>query len=346
MGVDTHGDFHAVVLTDLVGRQLAARTITADEPGHGEVLGWAARYGRLRLAGVEGTGSYGANLARFLTARGVTVVEVNRPDRARRRRDGKSDPTDAYHAARAALAGEGAVPKARTGRVEAVRALQVVRAGLVKERTRAANQLKDLLYTAPDSVAADLRRRSTPARVAAIAAWPPPTGDLADPAVATRVALAHLAGHYQALTTRLAEVTRQRDTLLKDTAPRLLARHGVGPDTAAQLLIAAGDNPDRLGNEARFAKLCGVSPLPASSGKTVRHRLNRSGDRQANRALWTVAFTRLRYCPTTQAYAQRRQHDGKTPKEIIRCLKRYIARELYRPLLADLTTIPPPTSLT
>jgi transposase len=288
---------------------------------------------------VEGTGSYGAGLARFLAARGVVVVEVNRPDRARRRRRGKNDTEDAHNAARAVLAGDGVTPKARTGPVEAIRAVNVVRRGLLKERTRTANQLKDLIVTAPDAVAAELRGLSTPARVARCAAWHT-TRPLGTVDAATRAALGYLAVHHQHLTRHLAALDRQRAALVEAAAPTLLTHSGVGIDTAAQLLITAGDNPDRLTNEAAFARLCGACPLDASTGKTTRHRLNRGGDRQANRALWVVALTRLRCCPRTKDYATRRRTEGKTTRDVLRCLKRAIARELFRPLLHDLTTTP------
>jgi transposase len=340
IGVDTHGDAHVAVLTDGLGRAVGTRTVAATAAGYAELVGWAAGYGRLAAAGVEGTGSYGAELARFLAARDVPVLEVNRPDRARRRRRGKTDTEDAHAAARAVLAGDGVTPKARTGRVEAIRALSVVRAGLVKERTRVANQLKDLVYTAPEAVAAELRPLSTRARVARAAAWhttSPLGGPLDTAEAATRAALGYLATHYQHLSRQLASLDRQRAALVTAAAPTLLAAHGVGIDTAAQLLITAGDNADRLTHEAAFAHLCGVSPLEASTGKTTRHRLNRGGDRQANRALWVIALTRLRTCPTTKDYATRRRAQGKTTRDILRCLKRYIARELFRPLLNDLT---------
>jgi transposase len=335
LGVDTHADVHVAALLDHLGRLQATLKIPTTRAGYQRLLDWAGRHGRLIRAGVEGTGTYGAGLTRFLTGAGVQVIEVDRPNRQRRWRHGKSDPTDAEAAARAVLAGEAtATPKTRSGIVEAIRVLRVARTGVIKARTQAANQLRDLLVTAPEELHAELYRLSTTKRVQRLVAQQPDGG--ADPASATHRALWHLARRHQALTAELAALNADLATLTRQAAPRLLARYGVGVETAGQLLVAAGDNPDRLHSEAALAALCGASPVEASSGKTVRHRLNRGGDRQANNALWVIALTRLRDDPRTRAYAQRRTTQGKTPKEILRCLKRYLARELFPLLTADL----------
>ena len=335
LGVDTHAQIHVAALLDQLGRLQATLTIPATHAGYQQLLGWAQAYGSLVRAGVEGTGTYGAGLARHLTQAGITVVEVDRPNRQRRRRRGKSDPTDAEAAARAVLAGEAtATPKSRSGIVEAIRVLRVARCGAVKARTQAANQLRDLLVSAPEELHAELYPLSTAKRVQRLVTQQPPGG--ADPAAATRRALYHLARRHQALTAELDALNTDLAALTRQAAPRLLARHGVGVETAGRLLVTAGDNPDRLRSEAALAALCGASPVEASSGKTVRHRLNRGGDRQANNALWVIALTRLRDDPRTRAYAERRTKHGKSPKDIMRCLKRYLARELFPLLLADL----------
>ena len=335
LGVDTHRDVHVSVVIDELGRVQGTTSTPATRAGDRQLLRWARGHGEVRRAGVEGTGSYGAGLARHLAAAGVEVIEVNRPNRQHRRRHGKSDPLDAEAAARAVLSGEAtATPKARTGMVEAIRVLRVARSSAVKARTQAANQIRDVVLTAPVSLREDLTELTTRQRVERCARFRPHDGH--DPLTATRRTLRHLARRYQHLTIEIDELTRDLDTLVARAAPNLLAQHGVGTDVAAKLLIAAGDNPERLHDEAAFAALCGTSPVPASSGKTHRHRLNRGGDRQANNALWTVAMVRLSHHPDTRAYAERRTKEGLSRRDITRCLKRYIARQLFPLLLADL----------
>ena len=225
-------------------------------------------------------------------------------------------------------------PKARSGIVEAIRVLRVARTGAIKARTQTANQLRDLLVTAPEELHTQLYPLSTAKRVQRLVAQQPAGG--ADPASATHRALCHLARRHQALTAELAALNADLVALTRQAAPRLLARCGIGIETAGQLLVTTGDNPDRLRSDAALAALCGASPVAASSGKTVRHRLNRGGDRQANSALWVIALTRLRIDPASRAYAKRRTAQGKTTKEIMRLLKRYLARELFPLLKADL----------
>lgn len=335
LGVDTHAQVHVAALLDHLGRLQGTLTIPATRAGYQHLLGWAQAHGGLARAGVEGTGTYGAGLTRHLTQAGVQVIEVDRPNRQRRRRRGKSDPTDAEGAARAVLAGEAtATPKTRSGIVESIRVLRVARSSAIKARTQAANQLRDLLVTAPEGLRAQLHPLPTARRVAALTAQQPRHN--ADPAAATHRALWHLARRYQTLTAELEALNADLAALTHQAAPRLLARPGVGVETAGQLLVTAGDNPDRLHSDAALAALCGASPVEASSGKTVRHRLNRGGDRQASNALWVIAFTRLRIDPATRSYAERRTKQGKSTKELLRCLKRYLARELFPLLLADL----------
>jgi transposase len=335
LGVDTHAQVHVAALLDQLGRLLGTLAVPTTGVGYQQLLDWARRHGQLTRAGVEGTGTYGAGLARHLTRAGVTVVEVDRPNRQRRRRRGKSDPTDAEAAARAVLAGEAtATPKTRSGIVEAIRVLRVARTSALKARTQTANQLRDLLVTAPEELRAQLYPLSTAKRITLLVAQQPAGG--LDPAAATRRALWYLARRHQSLTAELDALDAELAALTRRAAPRLLARYGVGVETAGKLLVSAGDNPDRLHSEAALAALCGASPVEASSGKTVRHRLNRGGDRQANNALWVIAVTRLRDDPRTRAYAERRTKQGKSSKDIMRCLKRYLVRELFPLLKADL----------
>jgi transposase len=338
VGVDTHADVHVAVAIDQVGRFLGEMSIPTTRRGFRRLYLWARSLGEFRVAGVEGTGTYGAGLAAFLTAQQVEVIEVNRPNRQHRRRHGKSDATDAHAAARAVLSGEAAaVPKTRDGIVESIRVTQLVRRSALKARTQAANQIRDLVLTAPDTIRDEFRDLPTRQRVERAARWRP--GDSLDPAATTRRAIRMLARRWLDLTVEIDELDGTLDQLVHRAAPTLLAEFGVGPDVAAKLLVAAGDNPQRCRTEASFAALCGVSPIPASSGKTHRHRLNRGGDRQANNALWTVAFVRLAHHPETKAYAARRTAEGLSRVEIMRCLKRALARRFHRILLADLAAL-------
>ena len=334
-GVDTHKDTHTAVVIDEVGRVLGTDSFTVNARGYAALLAWMASYGQLVKVGVEGTGTYGAGLARHLTAKGVAVVEVIRPKRQTRRRRGKSDPTDAEAAARAALNGEAAgAPKSRDGAIEALRALRVARRGAVKARTQASNQLRDLVVSAPEALRARLVGLPTGERVALAARFRP--GSLIEPTEATKAAMRSLALRYQALSAEIDGLDAVLEQLVDDAAPEgFLDKTGVGTQVAAALLDTVGDNPGRLGTEASFAALCGASPVDASSGKQKRHRLNQGGDRQANSALWRIVFSRMSHDPRTKAYVERRTKEGKTTKEIIRCLKRYVAREVYRSLVSD-----------
>ena len=329
-GVDTHGLTHAAAVVDRVGRVLGSEEFAASANGYKALLAWMRRFGALVKVGVEGTGSSGAGLARYLAAEGVEVVEVIRPNRQTRRRRGKSDPVDAVAAAVAALNGEAAgTPKARSGAAESLRALQVARRGAVKASTQAANQLRDLIVTAPEPLRAKLAPLATDERVALAARFRP--GELVDPAEASKAAMAAIARRHQQLQTEIAQLDAALELLVRAAAPpAFLAKQGVGPRVAATLLTTLGDNPQRLGSEASFAALRGASPLDPSSGKQRRHRLNPGGDRQANSALWRIAVTRMSHDPRTKAYVARRTAEGKTTTEIIRCLKRYIAREVFK----------------
>jgi transposase len=288
-------------------------------------------FGRLGRVGVEGTGAYGAGLARRLRDEQVDVIEIDRPDRKTRRFQGKSDPIDAIQAAKTALAGERTgIPKQRDGRVEALRNLRVARRSAVEQRADAQRQIKTLIVTAPDELRARLRALSVKQLITTCANLRPDRVDAAAPATAVKIALRSLARRHQQLSAEITDLDAVLEPLVAAINPGLLAANGVGTDVAGQLLVSAGENHDRLASEAAFAMLCGVAPIPASSGKTTRHRLNRGGDRQANAVLYRVALCRLRWDPRTRDYMQRRTKEGLSKKEIIRCLKRYIARELYQ----------------
>jgi transposase len=337
-GVDTHKDTHHAAVMMMNGARIADAAFPATSEGYAQLLAWLGSFGRLHAAGVEGTASYGAGLARYLRSQDVRVLEVNRPDRRQRRAKGKSDPLDAYAAAEAVLAGRArAIAKAGDGIIEAIRVLHATRAGAIKARTAAVNELKDLLVTAPAGLREQLGGMRTAALVSACARLRP-AGDPATPHHAARTALRALARRIAALDEEITALDPQLATLTARACPALRAIPGVGPETAAQLLATCGDNPDRLRSEAAFAALCGASPIPASSGKTTRHRLNRGGDRQANRALHAIIISRLAHCSRTRAYKARRTAQGRTSKEIIRCLKRYAAREVYKAITSANTT--------
>jgi transposase len=293
----------------------------------------------LRRAGVEGTGSYGAALARYLRAAGVEVIEVNAPDKATHRRQGKTDPVDAEAAGRAVLSGRAsATAKAGDGPVEMLRMFKLAKASAVKARTQAINQLKAVLVSADPALRealAGLTNTMLIRRCAQLEATTP--HDVTSAAVYT---LHVLARRILELTEQIHDLVQRITDTITTHCPTLLTHRGIGPDTAAALLITAGDNPDRLHSEASFAALCRVSPLEASSGKTTRRRLNRGGDRQANAALYRIALSRLRWDVRTRAYLTRRITEGKTHREAIRCLKRYIAREMYQILTSPPQTQP------
>jgi transposase len=333
-GVDTHKDTHTAAAVDSAGRMLGSAQFPATAAGYAALLAWLVGFGRLVLVGVEGTGAYGAGLARFLRAGGVRLVEVDRPDRKTRRWQGKSDPVDAEAAARAALGARATgTPKNRDGQVEALRNLRVARRSAVRQRADVQRQLHTLVLTACEPVRAQLRGLSAAALVKHCAAATPDPTRVDQPAVAAMIALRALAGRHQHLSVEITGLDTLLAPLTEKINPQLAALHGVGPDVAGQLLVTAGDNPHRLRSEAAFAMLCGAAPLPASSGRTHRHRLNRGGDRQANAALYRIVVCRLRWDPRTRAYVERRTAEGMTKKEIIRCLKRYIAREIYATLV-------------
>jgi transposase len=337
LGVDTHLDTHTAVVIDLLGRDLATATFPTTRRGITELIKWACQRGTVRRAGVAGTGSYGAGLARRLKLENIEVFEVTRPSRRSERHRGKSDERDAAAAAAVVLRGDAvATPKSRDGIVESIRVLRNTRASAVKARTQTGQQLRSLVLTGPTELRESLRALSTNQTVEHCARWH--RLDPTDALRATRLAMRALARRHRALDEEITELRHPPQDAHRPAAaaPRLLAERGVGPETAARLLIVAGDNPERLRSDAALAALCGASPVEASSGKTQRHRLNRGGDRQGNNALWTIANNRMIHDPETREYAARRTAEGKSTKEIRRCLMRHIARRLFPLLIADL----------
>lgn len=359
-GVDTHRDFHVAAALDGLGRLLGTAKFDATAAGYAALLGWLAGFGPVGRVGVEGTGGYGAGLTLHLADAGVGVLEVNRPNRQKRRRQGKSDPLDAINAARAVLSGEAtASPKLRRGPIEAVRVLRQVHHQQVKARTAAVNTLHALLVTAPAELRESLHGLSQPQLVAACAALPTPEAPdprlrgtarraardelataLTDSTTAVRLALAHLATSIIEHAACITALATHLTALVARIAPATTAQFGLGADTAGQLLITLGEHPDRVAGEAAFAALIGVAPLDASSGQQQHHRLSRAGDRQANSALYRIALCRLAHCERTRSYMSHRlAANGSNKKDLIRKLKRYIAREIYPHLKTDLTAL-------
>lgn len=332
VGVDTHKDTHVAVAIDGLGRRLGEVAISATASGYQQLHEWTEALGGGDAFGIEGTGSYGAGLTRDLRGRGAQVIEVNRPDRATRHRRGKSDPIDAEAAARAVLAGTATgAPKYGDDRVEMIRILKLARDSAVKSQTQAVNQIKAVLVTAPPELREALQGLTRLALLTRCAALRP--GELTTPLAAAKHALRLLARRVLALREEAQSLRKDLTELTSAASPALLALTGIGADGAAALLISAGDNPQRLHSEAAFAALCGTNPIPASSGKTTRHRLNRGGDRRANAALHRAVVTRMHWHEPTKIYVKRRTAEGKTKPEIMRCLKRYLARQVYRCLL-------------
>lgn len=333
-GVDTHLDVHVAAAVDSIGGLLGVRSFPTTPAGYHALSAWLGSFGTLERVGVEGTGTYGAGLARHLAASGIAVIEVDRPNRQERRRNGKSDELDAIEAARAALSRRArGHAKGGTGNVEALRALLVAKRSARSIRIKSTGQLRHLVITAPDDLRVRLNGLTTKALITEAGSLRPRVGS--DPVRhATKTAIVTLARRVQAINAEIALLDRQLHALVQATAPQLLAVYGVGVDTAAILLVAAGDNTGRIRSEAAWAHLCGVAPIPAGSGKTnKRRRLNPGGNRQANHALWRIVLTRLgQHEPRTVTYMQRRLAAGRTKPEIIRALKRYVAREIYQQL--------------
>ncbi|MFI5565764.1 IS110 family transposase [Amycolatopsis japonica] len=350
-GVDTHRDFHWAAAKNALGQVLGTRRFAATRAGYAALLAWLRTLGTLAAVGVEGTGSYGAGLTRHLLAEGVEVVEVNRPNRQKRRQKGKNDALDAINAAAAVQSGDAtAAPKPRTGPIESVRVLRGTRDTWIKARTAAWNTLRALLITAPDDLREQLTGLTPAALLTGCLDLPDttpagiPAADLAhallDSALATRIALHDTATMIQNYNRTITRLDAQLKALVTLIAPRTTAQHGFGPDTTGQLLLTAGDNPHRLRTEPAFATLTGIAPQEASSGNTEKHRLNRGGDRDANAAIYHVVITRMAtHQPTRDYVTKHRTPNRSNGKHVIRMLKRYVAREIYPHLKADLTAI-------
>ena len=334
IGVDTHKYVHVAVALDELGTQLAHTVMPADRAGYERLLEWATSQGKVLEFGIEGTGSYGVGLTSLVRRRGHKVIEVVRQDRRERRLNGKSDLLDAVNAARAVLAGAAkATPKSADGVVEMLRQVKVAKGTAVKARTSAMITLKALIVNVEPELREQLQHLPKMALIDRCANLRP--GEVDTPVAASRHALRSLARRWRDLHTEIKAHEELLERLIRQIAPQLLDAFGVAADTAVEMLIVAGDNPERIRTEAAWAKLCGVAPIPASSGTTTRHRLNRGGHRQANAALYRTVIVRMRFHEPTIAYVERRMAEGRTKAEIIRCLKRFVAREIWalmRPL--------------
>jgi transposase len=329
IGVDPHRDSHALAIVEVrSGEALIETSVAADGAGYAAALALTDAHAAGRRAfAVEGAGSYGAGLARFLADRGETVFEVGRLQRERRS-GGKTDALDAVRAARSVLGSKRPAQPRAKGEREALRALMAARDGAVTAKTAALSQLRDLLVTAPEPLRAELRPLSRARLLAHLAVTRPDRRH--DPELrGTHLALKAVARRIRQLATEERELEREIEKLTRRLAPQLLDEPGIGPLSAAQVVLA-WSHPGRIHSEAAFARLAGTAPIPASSGQTIRYRLDRSGDRQLNRALHQIIVTRRRIHAPTIDYIERRTSEGKTRREATRCLKRYLARSLYR----------------
>ena len=342
IGVDTHKEVHAAAAISGVGAHLATTTVPANSKGYSALEAWAKSMGAVEAFGIEGTGSYGAGLSRFLRERGHTVVEVNRPNLQLRHQQGKSDAVDAESAARAVLVGQATGrPKSGTGPVEMIRHLKVARDTAVKARTPAMQTLKSIIICSRDVLREQLDQvRGKMTLLRRLAALRP--GPLTSTLASAKASLRAIARRWLLLDAEIKQHDAHLEVLTAVQVPDLLEAHGMATGTAAEMLLLVDDNPERIHSEAAFAKLCGACPIPASSGKTIRHRLNRGGNRQANAALYRVVIVRMRGHKPTVDYVHRRTAEGKSKSEIIRCLKRYVAREIFGYLCAKpaLATVP------
>lgn len=335
-GIDTHQDLHAAAVVSGNGMLLGTEFFSTTRAGYRTMLRWFRSHGELLRVGVESTGTYGAGITRHLALAGVPVLEVTGPDPAQRRSKGKDDTLDAVAAAQAALTGQRVqVAKDRSGAVEALRVLRTTRKTAIKCRRATLQQLHNTIVAAPDEVRDQVRNLTRMQLLRTSAGWRPDLLGYRDPVVATRISLKSLARRTLELNDEIAELERLIEPLVRELAPPLLELEGVGTESAGEFIVTAGENPDRLRSEASFSMLCGACPIPASSGKIQRHRLNRGGNRQANSALHMVVMCRMRTDDRTKTYVARRLAEGLSKREIMRCLKRYLAREVYKVLTAS-----------
>jgi transposase len=329
-GVDTHKDLHVAAVVNEQDRVLGTRSFATTRQGYRQMLTWMRSYGEVQRIGVESTGSYGAGLLRFLQLAGLTVLEVTTPDKQDRRKRGKNDDLDAQNAAHAAFAGKRTVtPRSRDGMIEALRVLVACRKTAVTARRVALQMIQNTIISAPDALRDQLRVMTRMKLVRTLAAWRPDLTGYREVEAAYRISLKSLGRRYLELHDEIADLDVMIAAIVDELAPALVMRNSIGHTGAAQLLLTAGGNPDRMRSEASFAALCGVSPVPASSGKIIRHRLNRGGDRAANSALHIIAIGRLRTDPRTKDYVARRIAEGHSKLDAIRALKRYLAREVF-----------------
>lgn len=329
VGVDTHKHIHVAAVMDTIGGIQATITVATDTGGFRQLLDWAESFGQIIAFGIEGTGSYGAALTSFIRRTGYRVVEVNRPDRRMRRLVGKSDTLDAENAARAVLSGFAtAEPKTADGTVEMIRQLKVAHDTAVKNRSAAMITIKAMLVHAPEQMRLDLARKTQIMLARHLANLRP--RELETPEDSIRHTLKSLARRWQYLDAEAKELSRMIEDLVMRTAPQLVQPFGIGVDTAAEILIVVGDNPERIKSEAALAKLAGISPIPASSGmNSGKYRINHGGHRQLNAAIYRTVIVRMQFHQPTIEYVARRTAEGKSKKDIIRCLKRYVIREVY-----------------
>lgn len=339
-GVDTHADTHTLAILTGTGTVIMTETFTANRSGYHKLIAALDAAGQVAIIGVEGTNSYGAGLTRSLLEADYTVHEVLRPTRQVRRMDGKSDPIDAVEAAHTVLSGRGvSIVKDSASPAESLRFLLAARNQMIHTTTALASSMASLLVTAPETVRAKYRDLNTTTLVRRLAASRPDHNCDSVHAVVTQ-SLREMAKAHQDAKSRAERLQERMRALLEAYYPAVLGVYGAGPVVAAQLVVTAGGNPGRIRSEAAFAHLCGAAPIPASSGKTNRHRLNRGGDRRGNTALHRIALIRMQRDPRTKEYVARRRSEGKNTREIMRCLKRAIAREIYRVLTSNpVTTI-------
>ena len=332
IGVDTHKSNHIAVAINAQGARLGEKSIPTTRQGYNDLQTWASGFGPIKAFGIEGTGSYGAGLSRDLLAKGHTVLDVMRPNRQLRYLHGKSDSLDAESAARSVLNGQAtALAKSQTGSSEMIRHIKVARDSAVKAKSQAMITLKTLIINAPTALRDTLELiKGRITRVRHVAALRP--GEVISPTASAKAAMRAIARRWLSLHEEIQAHDQELERLVREKAPELMKSHGISTMTVAEMLILVGDNPERIKSEAALARLCGVCPIPASSGKTNRMRLNRGGNRQANAALYRVAIVRMRDDDKTKAYAARRTAEGKTRREIVRCIKRYIVTEIYRHL--------------
>jgi transposase len=329
VGVDPHRDSHALAIVHVVSSAVVFEsTVIANNDGYARALELVERHAPGRRAfAIEGTGSFGAGLTRFLTGRDERVLEVGRL-RRERRSGGKTDALDAVRAARSVLTQERPSTPRAGGERQALQALVAAREGAVNAKRAGLCQLRDLLITTPEPLRSQLRPLTRAQLLHRLATTRP--ASRRDPELrGSLLALRSIARRVLQLTAEERELARQIETITRKLAPHLLEQPGVGPHAAAQLVLS-WSHRGRITSEAAFARLAGAAPIPASSGKTIRYRLDRSGDRKLNRALHMILVTRKRTHPATIAYIERRLQEGKTRREANRCLKRYLARNLYR----------------